>query len=112
MRLNFLDALFMRVTRCFAITIKNNISYYATSDLIKPFAVNKFEVKYVLDPTAKYNFVVKLEKISSPKLLIRDGLLITWDSYEYSSLIIPRKKFKYLYFEIQLDVVFALSTVY
>ena len=41
------------------------ISYYATSKLTKPFVAYTFEFKLILDPTAKYIFEVKLEKLSS-----------------------------------------------
>ena len=58
----------MRVTGGYAISIKNYIAYYATSALTKPFIVNEFQVKLILDPTGKYNFVVQLEKLSSLQL--------------------------------------------
>ena len=55
----------MRETWGYAIAIKNIISNYATSTVTKPFVDHKFEVKLILDPTAKYNLVVNFEKLSS-----------------------------------------------
>ena len=47
------------------------ILLYSTITLTNTLIVHTFEVNLILDQTAKYNFVVKLEKLSSLELLIR-----------------------------------------